>query len=249
VPILVFAALLFGKMTVVYFDRAFFVELARSSSGLLVLAFHAARDAVSRPCAVLSPADVGVHIIAAIAVLVIVLTSRAEDPLVIFLVAHCTVLVACIFENVFIRRLRWKAGKRWMLLVQVGLFVTYAANLLCEILPDLVAMPSSWRLFACSAVWLLLISVLALAVNRAVFLEYYTSWQQIHGKFKLGRSPERPHRQTAVKQPRPPPDSEGGLAGDAGGSSSAAATESGAAPAAAAEAPAPEEDRDATLCV
>jgi hypothetical protein len=246
-PILAFAVLTFGRMTTVYCDHVLLAELARSSSSVLVQAFHAAKNAMSHPCSILSAADVGIHVIAATVAFVIVVTCRDEDPLVIFLVAHCIVLFACLVENMFIRRLRWKAGKRWLLLIQLGMFVTYSANLLCEILPGLVATPASWRVFACSAVWLSLISVLSVTVNRAIFLEYYTSWQQHHGKFRLGRSPKRPHRQKAARQPRPPPDSEGGLAGGAGSSSSAAATEHVAAPAAAAEAPASEEDHEDIL--
>jgi len=274
VPILVYAALLSGKLVVVYADYTYLVELAQSSSGVLVQALRSAKDAASHPCAALSPADAGIHVLAATAALAIVLLCRAEAPLVIFLVVHCIVLVACLIENVFIRRLRWKVGKRWMLLVQMGVFVTYSANLLGEIVPELVVMPASWRSFVCSAVWLSLISVLALAVNRAIFFEYYLSWQQLHRKFRLGRSPKRLHRQKATRQPQPPncdsglaggadgrlhrqkatrqpqpPNCDSGLAGGADGSTSAAVREDGAAQATAAEATGSEEDPDVTFCL
>ncbi|CAK0874756.1 unnamed protein product [Prorocentrum cordatum] len=236
VPLLAFTALLLLRMAVVFYDDTFLVELAHSSSSLIVLVFYTAKTAVSQPCAIFSPASVGFHIVAATVAFVIVLTCQAEDPLVMFLLAHSAVLFACVVENVCIRRLRWKAGRRWVLLVHVSLFVTYSANLLCELLPELVAVPPSWRVFAVSAAWLSLVLVLALTVNRGAFLEYYTSWQQLHGKFRLGRArPGEPQRQQrAARRPRPPPDAEGGLAGDAGGGGSTAAARHGAAPAAAA---------------
>lgn len=195
IPFVAFASIVLGRLLWVYLK---YVCLTVASLSVLEPALAALRElksAASIPSAAANPGDAVLHILVAAAAMIMVFTCTSEIPLLVLLWAHSALLTACLLELVVCRSLMsWKPGKRWLLVLQCGLFVGYAANLLQQVLPSVVAVPWSLTLLSTTMAWLVILTVISAAVNWSTFREYYSAWQRSNGSFHLGSTTSQQRR-------------------------------------------------------
>lgn len=158
------------------------------------------------PCAIVKlvwmhshPLDGGFHLVVCVAVIPMSLLCASNLPLIVLWGAHSTLMVAALVERLLVKRLQWKQGVCWGLVVQMALLAFYT-TCLCDFSHGVGegeddTEPTGYSLVAygCSAIWLLLVISLSLSINWTLTVSQYRSryrtWQNRHGSFRLQASP------------------------------------------------------------
>lgn len=153
------------------------------------------------PRHVVHPLDAWPHLASAVAMFPLCWAFSSNIPVLVLLIVHCSLLLVGLAELLLVGRWRWRAGVAWVVALQFTALAFLFSSSLCAFPIGLGAPKYGETVVVCvAALWLGLLSGLAIGVNRPLIHRYFRIWQQRHGTFTL-RVPPRQPGAPQVQQP------------------------------------------------
>jgi hypothetical protein len=133
------------------------------------------------------PLDGGLHALAASAIVPMAWCLQSNLALVILWTVHSFLVTVALAERLMVKRFTWKQGRSWIFAMQTVLVATYVTNCLCVFEKGVGAPNHTTEVTACvSLLWMLLVGGLGLNVNWDIVMQFYLTWQNRNGNFRLG---------------------------------------------------------------
>lgn len=174
----------------------------------IIIIVYVIRFVWKYPSRVAQPLDAGLHIAVAIAVAPMCLICESNVGLVILWGVHSLLVFLGLIERLLVKRWQWKQGNAWLLALQLTSLDACMVYNICEF-PKGFGFPDNTDhiVQGISALWLLLVTALAVHINWELCLRYYRTWQHRNGTFRLeaSRGMNNPAADTHVGEGIVPP--------------------------------------------
>jgi len=185
--------------------RAIMVVIFVMASPILIM-IHLARLVWQDPTRLVDPLDGVAHIFVPLTSIPLCVFCSTNVPAVLLWSIHGAVVLCGALEKAFVRRLQWKQGRIWWVVIQLSVLAAYMANLLHSFEEGFLKDESLLLVLGVSLTWLTLVCCLCLQVNWELCVMQYRVWQHRNGSFTLnsgGQEAARPQTIGASSQTVP----------------------------------------------
>mmetsp|Transcript_48896 Transcript_48896/g.98601 ORF Transcript_48896/g.98601 Transcript_48896/m.98601 type:complete len:680 (+) Transcript_48896:81-2120(+) len=167
--------------------RNFTIALMILASPIIML-IYVAKVIWANPRRLADPSDGVMHLFVPITAMLLCWFCPSNIPVLALWAAHAAVLAIGLVDKCAIKRVAWKEGRVWWILVQLSVLTTYVANLLHRFSEGILKEDSAMVVLLVSVPWLILCCTLSIMVNWGLCVHQYRTWQSRNGTFTISPS-------------------------------------------------------------